>query len=84
MVSTIAMKAGAVGFAILLVFSMVGVALAYEQVPEGHEGVTKTWGAVNGETLESGAHFKTPIAQNVQPVEIRPRTYTMTNTQGVG
>ena len=78
------LKAGAVGFALLLVISLVGAALAYHQVPEGHEGVEKNWGAVNGNTLESGANWVVPIMQSVQPVEIRPRTYTMTNDKGEG
>lgn len=78
------MKAGAVGIALLLVFSLVGVAFAYEQVPEGHEGVEKDWGAVNGDTLDSGANWVIPVMQSVQNVEIRPRTYTMSQTQGEG
>lgn len=81
---SIAMKAGAVGIALLLVFSLVGVAFAYEQVPEGHEGVEKDWGAVNGDTLDSGANWVIPVMQSVQNVEIRPRTYTMSQTQGEG
>lgn len=55
---------------------IVGI-LAYHQVPEGHTGVTTQWGAVTGETLEPGAQLKVPIAQGVQNVETRPRTYTM-------
>ena len=78
------LQAGAVGFAVLLIFSLIGGVLAYEQVPEGNQGVTKSWGAVTGETVEAGAHFKMPIAESVQPVEIRPRTYTMSQTKGEG
>ena len=78
------LKAGAIGIGLLLVISLIGGVLAYEQVPEGHEGVEKQWGAVSGDTLDPGAHFKIPIMETVQPVEIRPRTYTMTNTKGEG
>lgn len=77
-------KTLSVGIVLLVVISGIGTVLAYEQVPEGHEGVTTEWGAVTGETLESGAHWKTPIAQNVQSVETRPRTYTMSQSQGEG
>lgn len=77
-------KALVVGGGILLVLALIGGVLAYQQVPEGHEGVEKEWGAVTGNTLDSGAHFKIPIMQTVQNVETRPRTYTMTNTEGEG
>lgn len=79
-----AAKAAAVGVGILLLLTLVGAAIAYEQVPEGHEGVTTEWGAVTGETLDSGAHWKVPIMQDVQAVEVRPRTYTMSQTEGEG
>lgn len=77
-------KAIAIGFALLLVVSGIGAALSYKQVPEGYEGVTTEWGAVTGETLEPGAHWKIPIMQGVQNVETRPRTYTMSQTSGEG
>lgn len=78
------LKAYALAVVLLLVVGLAGVALSYEQVPEGHEGVEKDWGAVNGNTLDSGANWIIPVMQGVQNVEIRPRTYTMTNTQGEG
>ena len=62
---------------------MVGV-LAYRQVPEWNAGVEKEWGAVTGTTLEPGAHWKIPIMTTVQGVETRPRTYTMSATEGEG
>jgi len=84
MVSKIGLQAGAVGFALLLVISLVGGVMAYEQVPEGHVGVEKDWGAVNGDTLKSGANWIIPVQQGVQNVETRARTYTMSATQGEG
>lgn len=83
MVSTKA-KAASVGLALLMVFALVGVATAYEQVPEGHQGVEKDWGAVNENTLEPGANWIIPVAQSVQNVEVRPRTYTMTSSSDEG
>lgn len=82
--SMAAIKAGAIGIGLLLVLSLIGGVMAYEQVEEGHEGVEKSWGAVTGNTLDPGAHLKVPIMQSVQSVEIRPRTYTMTNKEGEG
>ena len=81
---SVKMKAAAVGVALLMVFSLVGVALAYQQVDEGHAGVEKNWGAVNGNVADSGAHFVVPIMTTLQEVEIRPRTYTMSQTRGEG
>jgi regulator of protease activity HflC (stomatin/prohibitin superfamily) len=77
-------RTAVVGVGLLVVTALVVGFLAYKQVPEGHQGVTAEWGAVTGETLEPGAHWKTPVAQGVQNVEIRPRTYTMSATQGEG
>jgi len=68
----------------IVALALIGGVLAYEQVPEGHEGVTLEWGAVTGETLAPGAHWKIPVMQDVQPVEVRPRTYTMSQTRGEG
>jgi len=78
------LKAGVVGVGLLVVLALVGGVLAYNQVPEGHEGVQKDWGAVNGNTLDSGANWIIPVMQSVQNVETRPRTYTMTNEAGEG
>jgi regulator of protease activity HflC (stomatin/prohibitin superfamily) len=77
-------KALAVGLGLLLVVSLMAGVLAYRQVPEGHAGVEKEWGAVTGTTLDPGAHWKVPIMTTVQGVEIRPRTYTMSATEGEG
>lgn len=78
------MKTVTVGVVLLVIFSMVGGVLAYRQVPEGHAGVEKDWGAVNGNIADSGAHWKMPVMTTIQNVETRPRTYTMTNNQGEG
>lgn len=77
-------KAVMVAVALIVVISLIGGVLSYKQVEEGHQGVTTEWGAVTGQTLDSGAHWKIPIMQNVQSVEIRPRTYTMSQTVGEG
>lgn len=78
------LKALAVGAAILVVLSLMTGALAYRQVSEGHAGVEKYWGAVTGNNLDAGAHWKVPIMTSIQEVEVRPRTYTMSQTKGEG
>jgi regulator of protease activity HflC (stomatin/prohibitin superfamily) len=77
-------KALAVGVVLLLVVGLLTGLLAYRQVPEGTAGVEKKWGAVTGTTLDPGAHWKVPVMTTVQAVEIRPRTYTMSATEGEG
>ena len=77
-------KAAAVGVGLLLITSLFGLVLAYEQVPEGHVGVEKEWGAVTGNVDNPGAQWKIPIMQSIQNVEIRPRTYTMSDASGEG
>ncbi|MFB6298163.1 MAG: prohibitin family protein [Salinirussus sp.] len=73
---------------VAVVFVVLLVALVflggYHQVPEGHVGVQKSFGDVTGTELSPGAHLIVPIKDSVQDVEIRPRTYTMANTQGEG
>lgn len=69
---------------VLVLLLVVGGVSAIHTVPEGHVGVEKTWGAVNGDTHPAGMTFVTPFADSVQPVEIRPRTYTMVQGEGEG
>jgi regulator of protease activity HflC (stomatin/prohibitin superfamily) len=69
-----------VGVLLLLLVAVLG----YVQVGSGYVGVQKSWGAVTGTTLQPGAHFVVPVKDSVQPVEIRPRTYSMVDTQGEG
>jgi regulator of protease activity HflC (stomatin/prohibitin superfamily) len=76
-------KSGIVIAAVLFLV-VAGFLLGYHQVPEGHTGVYKRFGAVTGAQANPGAHFTLPVAQTVQNVEIRPRTYTMADQQGEG
>jgi regulator of protease activity HflC (stomatin/prohibitin superfamily) len=72
----------AIGVVALVVLGIL--AGGYHQVPEGHVGVQKSFGAVTGTEFQPGAHLIVPVKDSVQDVEIRPRTYTMANTQGEG
>lgn len=72
------------GIAIVGLFVVVVLLGGYHQVPEGHVGVQKSFGAVTGAELAPGAHIIVPIKDSVQDVEIRPRTYTMANQRGEG
>lgn len=84
MANNVLMQTLAVAAVVMIIAAMVGGVLAYRQVPEGHAGVEKDWGAVNGNIADSGAHWKVPVMTSIQNVETRPRTYTMTNNQGEG
>jgi regulator of protease activity HflC (stomatin/prohibitin superfamily) len=76
------LRAAALGLGLLVV---LGLLLGgYHQVPEGHVGVKKSFGAVTGDELAPGAHLIVPVKDSVQDVEIRPRTYTMANAEGEG
>ena len=77
-------KAISVGLSLLVVMTLLTGTLAYEQVPEGHQGVEKDFGAVNGDVRSPGANLILPVMQGIQPVETRPRTYTMSKTEGEG
>lgn len=69
---------------VLLIVGLFVFVTGYHQVPEGHVGVYKRWGAVTGADAAPGAHLTLPVAQSVQNVEVRPRTYTMADTRGEG
>lgn len=79
-------KAKAIGVVLVvgLFVTLILGALAYHQVPEGHAGVEKNWGSVTGHIDQPGANWKVPIAESIQNVEVRPRTYTMSATEGEG
>ena len=62
----------------------IGAFLAYEQVGEGYVGVQTEWGAVTGTTYDPGANWVVPVMQDVQYIEVRPRTYTMADATGEG
>jgi Membrane protease subunits, stomatin/prohibitin homologs len=78
------LKATLVVILVVLLLGIGAVGASYKQVPEGHVGVEKDWGAVNGNTLNSGANWIIPVQQSVQTVETRPRTYTMTADENEG
>ena len=70
---------------IVFVIAVAAVLLGgYHQVPEGHVGVQKSFGAVTGEEPEPGAHIIVPVKDSIQNVEVRPRTYTMADAEGEG
>lgn len=68
--------------AALLVVGIIGT-MSYEQVGEGYIGVEQKFGAITGNTYQPGAHLVAPWI-TIQSVEIRPRTYTMSDTNGEG
>lgn len=68
----------------VVLLSAIGGVLAYHQVPEGHVGVETEWDSVTGHIDSPGANWKIPIAQDIQDVEVRPRTYTMAESVGEG
>lgn len=72
--------------AVVGVVLLVGILLlgGYHEVPEGNVGVQKSFGAVTGEEPQPGAHLIVPVKDSIQDVEVRPRTYTMANTEGEG
>lgn len=76
--------AGAVALGVvLLLVGAVAAVMAYEQVPEGHVGVERVFGDVTGDQYGPGANIVAPWV-GLQNVEVRPRTYTMSASQGEG
>lgn len=79
-----AAKAATIGVIVIVLIGAVGVFWSFTTVSEGHVGVEKTWGDVNGDIKQPGGTFITPIKDGIQRVEVRPRTYTMSQSQGEG
>lgn len=76
-------QAYTITIAVAVVLAGILGVMAYEQVGEGHVGVERVFGDVTGNTYDPGPHFVMPWI-GVQPVEIRPRTYTMSDVSGEG
>lgn len=62
------------GAAIVAVFVISILAMGIYTVPEGHVGIIKTWGKATG-TAGPGLHWKTPVGQTVEEMEVRTRKY---------
>lgn len=77
-------KAIGLGIGLLVITALLGGVMAYKQVEEGHVGVEKHWGAVTGTNLEPGAQWKVPVMTSIQDVDVRPQTYTMSDTKSEG
>lgn len=76
-------KATGVVLVALVILAAIGGVMAYEQVPEGHVGAERVFGDVTGAQYTPGPHIIAPW-KGVQNVEVRPRTYTMSDTGGEG
>ena len=65
---------------ILLPLLLAGILLknALVYVPPGCVGMVKTFGALNGATLDNGVHFKLPFVRSVQNVDNRIRQLNVT------
>jgi regulator of protease activity HflC (stomatin/prohibitin superfamily) len=62
----------------LIITGIAGLALAYflvsasvTVVPAGYRGVVLEWGAVRGQTLNEGLHFRIPIAQQIEIMSVQ-------------
>lgn len=77
-------KIAAAALVPLIIFSSLFGLAAWNQVPEGHVAVEKEWDAVNGQVHNPGQEWTVPLKQDLQYVETRPRTYTMSDTAGEG
>jgi prohibitin 2 len=66
-----------VGILAIVALLVLAVANPIRIVPAGHRGVLLTWGAVTGQ-FDEGIHFVTPVAQDVQLINVQTLKYTTT------
>lgn len=65
------MKQGVgIGLAILFVV-LFFIINPFVIVPAGERGVVLNWGAVSGETMGEGLHWRTPIVQSVKKLDVK-------------
>lgn len=55
----------------LVALAVAVVTSAFIQIPAGHVGVVRSFGAVTGVTLDPGLHFVTPIVNTVDVLDTR-------------
>lgn len=59
---------GAVG---VVVIALLLILNPFTQVDAGERGVVLNWGAFNGTIMEPGLHFRTPIVQRVEKMDVQ-------------
>lgn len=62
------------GFVVLIL--VVAALLSAVRVQPGHRGVLIKWGAVVGQPLQPGLHFKIPFAETVEQISVREQNMT--------
>jgi len=55
----------------LLVLALSMSACGIEQIDEGHRGLKKVWGKVEGEPMTPGIYFYNPISSNISELSVR-------------
>lgn len=75
---------GTVAIFFILLLAGGVLASAYHEVPTGYVGVEKEWEATTGVVHDSGQAWTVPFRDEIQLVEVRPRTYTMAKKTGEG
>ena len=63
--------AGGAGLLIFALILLISIPLSMVSVDAGHRGVKKRFGKVVGQALNPGLHFKLPVVETVQEVEVR-------------
>ena len=63
--------AGGAGLLIFALILLISIPLSMVSVDAGHRGVKKRFGKVVGQALDPGLHFKMPVVETVQEVEVR-------------
>ncbi len=67
---------GVVGFIVLLILLS-----SFTVVAAGERGVVLNWGAFNGQIMEPGLHFVTPIGQSVVKVNIQTQSESIEKSE---
>lgn len=71
-ISNVNLTIGGIGFGLCLIAGISILLMGMYTVDEGHVGIVKKWGEAVRED-QPGLHFKLPIRDTVEEIDIRPR-----------
>lgn len=67
-----------IGFVMLVALFVLN---PFTQVEAGERGVVLNWGAFNGQIMEPGLHFRTPLVQSVVKMDVQTQKLEIENSE---
>ncbi len=68
-------------FAAVILFGAILILRSFVVISAGERGVVLTWGAISGDVMKEGLHFRIPFAQRIEKINVATRKLESTNSQ---